>query len=203
MAEKKVNPVLEQALEFGPIILFILIYRRIKDDVFVIFGTEYSGFIVATLALVPLLLIAIGVLRILSGKVSRMQIFTALLVIFFGALTAYFNDERFFKIKTTIVYGLFAVLLGAGLLWGRSGLQYVMGEKILMQTEGWMKFTRRMTAAFLTLAIGNEVVWRNMSTEAWVMIETFAFPAILIGFMFLQFVLLQKYLIEPDEKSDA
>ena len=199
MAEKKVNPVVEQVLEFGPIILFFLIYRRIKDNTYVIFDTEYSGFIVATLLLVPLLLSAILALRVLSGKFSRMQIFTALMVIFFGALTAYFNDERFFKMKTTIVYGLFATILGIGLLRGRSALEYVLGEKIKMESVGWMKMTRRFTAAFIVLAVANELVWRNMSTDAWVKIETFGFPVLMVGFMFVQFALLQKYLIEAEE----
>ncbi len=108
---KTINPILKQVLELGPPLLFFVIYLRIRDDLFTFGGTEYSGFIVATLVFVPILLVSMAVLWMLTGQLSRMQIFTAFMVIFFGGLTAWFNDERFFKMKTTIVYAFFAAIL--------------------------------------------------------------------------------------------
>ena len=93
--QKDINPILRQVLELGPPLAFFLIYLRIRDEVFTFAGTEYSGFIVATIAFVPILLVAMGILWHLTGKLSRMQIFTAFMVIFFGALTAWFIDARF------------------------------------------------------------------------------------------------------------
>ncbi|MBW4710530.1 septation protein IspZ [Roseobacter sp. YSTF-M11] len=200
---KPINPVVKQVLELGPTVLFFLIYLKIKEDTFVIAGTEYSGFIVAALVFVPILLFAMGVLWHLTGQLSRMQVFTAFMVIFFGALTAWFNDERFFKMKTTIVYGLFAALLGIGLLRGQSYLAYVMNEMMPMKSEGWMILTRRLCAAFAVLAIANELVWRTMSTDAWVKIETFGFPVALMAFLMWQFTALQGYLITDDPEKDA
>tara|TARA_R110002073_G_scaffold44567_1_gene123515 strand:+ start:1303 stop:1914 length:612 start_codon:yes stop_codon:yes gene_type:complete len=203
MTERKINPVLKQTLELGPTIAFFVVYLWIKDETFSFAGTEYSGFIVAALLLIPLLLGAMAVLWILTGKISRMQVFTAFMVIFFGGLTAWFNDETFFKMKTTIVYGFFAAVLGFGLLRGRSFLEYVMGEFLPMQMEGWMIFTRRIVWMFLALAIANEVIWRTMSEATWVTLETFAFPAALIVFMWSQIYALQHFLIESeDSKTD-
>ncbi|WP_282127221.1 inner membrane-spanning protein YciB [Roseobacter litoralis] len=201
--EKNINPILKQVLELGPTILFFLIYLKIKEDVFVIGGTEYTGFIVAALIFVPILLVAMGILWALTGKLSRMQVFTAFMVIFFGGLTAWFNDERFFKMKTTIVYGLFAVLLGIGLMQGRSYLAYVMSELMPMRDEGWMILTRRLCAAFLALAVANEIVWRTMSTDAWVKIETFGFPVALMAFLMWQFTSLQSYMIDEDSTDET
>ncbi|MDW3182241.1 inner membrane-spanning protein YciB [Roseobacter sp.] len=198
---KPVNPIVKQVLELGPTILFFLIYLRIKEDTFVIGGTEYTGFIVAALVFVPILLVAMAILWRLTGQLSRMQVFTAVMVIFFGGLTAWFNDERFFKMKTTIVYGLFAALLGIGLLRGQSYLAYVMNEMMPMREEGWMILTRRLCAAFAALAVANEIVWRTMSTDAWVKIETFGFPVALMAFLMWQFTTLQSYLI-TDETED-
>ena len=127
-----------------------------------------------------------------------MQIVTAVLVIVFGGLTVWFNDERFFKMKTTIVYGLFAALLGAGLLQGRSYLEWALGQMLPMKLEGWMILTRRLALLFAVLAAANEFVWRTMSDDAWVKIETFAFPAILFVFLWGQIVALQRYVIEED-----
>ena len=199
--EKPINPILKQVLELGPTIAFFLLYLRIRDDTFVIGGTEYTGFIVAALVFIPVLLVAMGVLWALTGKLSRLQIFTAFMVIFFGGLTAWFNDERFFKMKTSIVYGLFAALLGIGLARGQSYLSYIMGELVPMREEGWMILTRRLCGVFAALAIANEFVWRTMSTDAWVKIETFGFPLVLMAFLMWQFTALHPY-VESDEPSD-
>jgi intracellular septation protein len=197
---REINPILKQVLELGPTLAFFVLYIRIKDDTFTYAGTEYTGFIVAAVLFVPVLLVAMGILWALTGKLSRMQVFTAFMVIFFGGLTAWFNDERFFKMKTTIVYGLLALILGVGLLRGRSWLEYVMADMLPMRSEGWMILTKRLVMAFTALAIANEVIWRTMSTDAWVKIETFGFPLALMAFMMWQFSQLQPYLIEDDKK---
>ncbi|MBP1805440.1 inner membrane-spanning protein YciB [Rubellimicrobium aerolatum] len=202
MSARPVNPILKQALELGPTILFFVLYLRIKERSFEIGGVEYSGFIVATLVLVPLLLAAMAVLWWLTGKLSRMQVFTAVTVILFGGLTAWFNDESFFKMKTTIVYGIFAGLLGAGLLWGRSTLEWVMGELLPLTHEGWIILTRRLALMFAGLAVANEVVWRTQSTELWVTLETFAFPAALMVFLWVQIMALERHMIQEPEKAE-
>ena len=198
---RAVNPVLKQVLELGPTVLFFLLYLRIKDDTFIVFGREYSGFIVASLALIPILLVAMGILWKLTGQISRMQIFTGLMVVVFGGLTAVFNDDRFFKMKTTIVYGLFAALLGIGLLRGQSWLQWIMGEFLPMEREGWMKLTKRLALMFLALAVANELIWRNMAEETWVTLETFGFPIALFLFLWSQIVALRGYLIEDEAQK--
>lgn len=196
---KDINPILKQGLDLGPPIAFFLIYLRLRDDTFTIWGNEYSGFIVATLAFIPIMLVAMSVLWWLTGKLSRMQIFTAFMVLFFGTLTAWFNDERFFKMKTSIVYGCFSAILGIGLLQGRSYLAWVMADMMPMEDEGWMILTRRLCAAFAVLAVANEFVWRTMSTDLWVKIETFGFPLALFAFLWWQIVALQKYM--PEDKD--
>jgi len=199
MSEKKINPVLKQVLELGPPLAFFAVYVLLKGQKFTIGGTEYSGFIVAAALFVPVLLAAMAVLWRLTGRLSRMQVVTVVLVVFFGGLTVWFNDERFFKIKTTLVYGLFAAVLGIGLLQGRSYLAWVMAEFLPMADEGWMKLTRRLTLFFAGLAAANEAVWRTMSTDAWVKIETFGFPVLMFAFLWSQIVMLQKYLIEEED----
>ncbi|MEL6597383.1 MAG: inner membrane-spanning protein YciB [Pseudomonadota bacterium] len=196
---KDINPVAKSVLELGPPILFFVLYLRIRDETYLWGGNEYSGFIVATIAFIPLLLISMAVLWFMTGKLSRMQIFTAFMVIFFGGLTAWFNDERFFKMKTTLVYGFFALLLGIGLAQGKSYLAYVMNEMMPMEDEGWMILTRRLCLAFIALAVANEILWRTQSTDLWVKVETFGFPLALFAFLWWQIIALQKYVIDPDE----
>ncbi|MCL7406403.1 septation protein IspZ [Paradonghicola geojensis] len=196
MSAKPINPILKQVLELGPTLAFFLLYIKIKDNTYTIMGTDYSGFIVAAVVFIPVLLAAMAVLWFLTKKLSRMQVLTAIMVIFFGGLTAWFNDEAFFKMKTSIVYGLFSLLLGIGLLRGQSWLEYVMGEFLPMQREGWMILTRRLTVFFAGLAAANEFIWRTQSEELWVTLETFAFPVVLFLFLWSQIVTLQRFLIE-------
>ena len=200
MQEKRINPALKQVLELGPPLLFFAAYLWVRDETYTIGGTDYGGFIVAAAAFVPVLLVSIAILWVLTGRISRMQVFTAVLVVVFGGLTVWFNDERFFKMKTSIVYGVFALILGIGLLQGRSYLAWVMSEFLPMQHEGWMILTRRLTACFAGLAVANEVIWRTMSTDTWVKIETFGFPLVLFLFLWAQIYALQKYLIETGGK---
>ncbi|WP_425091871.1 inner membrane-spanning protein YciB [Tropicimonas sp. S265A] len=199
MAEHKpINPWLKMGLELGPVLIFFVGYMRIKDDMFEIMGREYSGFIVATTAFIPILFLSMGVLWWLTGKLSKMQIVTAIMVIFFGALTVIFNNEAFFKMKTTIVYALFAGILGVGLLRGQSYLAYVMEDMMPIAEEGWMILTRRLAGMFGAMAVANEVVWRTMSTEFWVKFETFFLPACLFAFFIAQARMLERYSLEED-----
>jgi intracellular septation protein len=203
MEEKTVNPMLKQALELGPPLAFFVAYLYMRDEVYTVGSTEYAGFIVAAALFIPVLLASMALLWRLTGRLSRLQVVTAVLVMVFGGLTVWFNNETFFKMKTTIVYGLFAALLGVGLLQGKSYLSWVLGDLMPMEEEGWMKLTWRLAVGFAALAVANEIVWRTMSTDAWVKIETFVFPIALIIYLWLQIFALQKYMdLESDSQSE-
>ena len=198
MEKRKINPVLKQVLELGPPLFFFGFYMLVRDETYTVFGVEYDGFIMAAAVFVPVLLAAMGALWALTGELSRMQIVTAVLVIVFGGLTVWFNDERFFKMKTTIVYGLIAGILGFGLWRGKSYLEWALGQMLPMEPEGWMILTKRLAGLFALLAIANEIIWRTMSDDAWVKIETFVFPGLLFVFLWVQILALQRFLIEDD-----
>mgnify|MGYP005990644343 FL=1 len=200
MTEKRqINPLLKSALEFGPVLIFFVAYMRYKDDVFTVWGTEYSGFILITAAFVPLLIAATGALWALTGKISRMQVATVVLVTLFGGLSVWLNDERFFKMKPTAIYLLFGGLLAIGLARGQSYLKYVMEEMMPLQDAGWMILTKRLMFCFFGLALANEVIWRFASTETWVYFKTFGLTAAVFAFFMAQGKLFQTYSIEQDE----
>jgi intracellular septation protein len=199
MRKNKINPLLKIFLELGPIIIFFVGYGKIKDQVFLISGREYEGFIVATALFIPLILITTGILWVLTGKLSKMQLVTALLVVVFGGLGIWFNDERFFKMKPTILYLAFSVILYAGLMRKKSFLAVVMDEVMPLKYEGWMILTRRLALFFFFLALSNELVWRFMSTDTWVSFKTFVLPLLLFGFFISQSAMLSKFSMD---KSD-
>ena len=102
-------------------------YLWLKDRSFTIAGTDYEGFIIVTAGFIPVFLMAMGILWWLTGHLSKMQIVTAVLIIIFGGLSVWFNDPRFFKMKPTLIYLIFAgEFFGFGLMRNRSFLQSLM-----------------------------------------------------------------------------
>ena len=193
MTEKQVNPALRGALEYGPIILFFAAYTFLKDQTFMVAGTEYSGFVAVTAMFIPVLVLATLAMWKLTGHLSKMQIVTLVLVIGFGGLSIWFNDERFFKMKPTMIYLLFAGLLGFGLMRGESYLEAVMDKALPLEREGWMILTKRLAVFFLLLAVANEAIWRMMSTDAWVNFKTFGLPVATFGFFMSQAGLFKRF----------
>ncbi|WP_370283394.1 inner membrane-spanning protein YciB [Pseudooceanicola sp.] len=191
------------ALELGPIVAFFAAYLLLKDRTFIIGAREYEGFIVVTAGFIPLILICTGILWRLTGKLSKMQIVTAVLITVFGGLSVWLNDDRFFKMKPTLIYLIFGGLLGIGLLRGQSWLKLVMEEAVPLDDAGWMKLTKRVCAFFLILAALNELVWRTQSTEAWVWFKTFGLTAALFAFFMTQGKLFQEHGIEKKEDGGA
>ena len=140
-----------------------------------------SGFVLATLAFVPLVVFATAISWIVLKEVSRVQLLTLVLVVVFGGMTIFFNDERFLKIKPTLIYCLFSIILLVGVFRKTSYLE-AFWESAPLSYDGWMILTRRMAYFFLFLAALNEFVWRTQSTEVWVYFKTFGLTVAMFAF---------------------
>lgn len=193
MSKKPLSPLMKNLLEYGPLAIFFIAFYLLKDQDVVVFGQTYSGFIAATGIFVPVLVLATFIGWLLSGEISRMQVVTVVLVVVFGGLSVALNDERFFKIKPTIIYLIFAAIMGFGLLRGTSYMETVLGQSLKMSHEGWMILARRITLFFLALALANELVWRTQSTETWVYFKTFGLSLAMFAFLISQFKVFAKY----------
>ena len=198
MTDRPVPGWLKTALEMGPVALFFVAYLWLRDREFVLGGEAYSGFVVVTAAFVPVVILSTLILWRLTGRLSVMQVTTAVLVTVFGGLSVWLNDERFFKMKPTLIYALFAGVLFVGLWRGRSLLSMVLGETLPLDAEGWARLTRRMAWFFVALAVANEVIWRTMSTDAWVNFKTFGLTAAIFIFFVLQGRLFRDHGTEQD-----
>lgn len=198
MSKKNIQPWVKTALEMGPVILFFIFYSKLKNNEYVLLGETYEGFIVATALFIPVLLIATAILYFLTGKLSKMQVFTAVLVVVFGGLGIWFNDEKFFKMKPTMIYLLFGGILGFGLFKGQSYLQVVMDGALPMSRDGWMILTKRFMFFFFGLALANEIIWRSLSTDIWVNFKTFGLPLAMFVFFITQAKVISKYSTENE-----
>jgi intracellular septation protein len=199
MADRTIHPLLKLALEIGPIALFFLAYRMAPvPEGLPTAERQLEQVLFATLLFVPAILATLGLSWLLTRKLPRMAVITAIVVTVFGGLTLILRDDTFVKMKPTILYSLFAGILGFGLLRGQSYLKYLMDELIPMQHEGWIKFTHRFIVFYVFLAILNEIVWRGWGTDAWVNFRTFLLPAANFAFVMAQVPLFQRYALPAD-----
>ena len=128
-----------------------------------------------------------------------MPIVTAVIVVVFGGLTLILHDATFIKVKPTIIYALFGGVLLGGLVFNKPLLGVVFDSLFHITEEGWRKLTLRWAIFFLVLAVLNEIVWRNTSTDMWVDFKVFGVMPLTFLFGALQMPLLKKYAAEPVE----
>jgi intracellular septation protein len=197
----QLNPGLKVALDLGPLLLFFLANSR--PGLFLplvsrvlpveIASGERAGIFVATAVFMVAILIALAVSYALTKRLPLMPLITAVIVLVFGSLTLVLHDELFIKVKPTIVYLLFGVVLLGGLAFGKSLLGIVFDSAFHLTEEGWRKLTLRWALFFLALAVLNEIVWRTWSTDVWVDFKVFGVVPLTFLFAALQYPLLTKY----------
>ena len=178
---------LKALLEYGPLVVFFVAFLLLKEHTITLMGTDYSGVVGATLVFVPVLVLCTAAQWALTGTLSVMQMLTLVLVVVFGGLSIWLNDPRFFKMKPTIIYAIFAGLLALGLALGRNWLELVMNAALPLTHRGWRLLTIRLIWFFVALAALNEVLRRAtdpggfmglvLSDQAWVNFKTFGILA--------------------------
>ena len=180
----QLNPLLKIALDLGPLVVFF-------------FANSRYGIFVATGSFMAAILLTLVVSYALTRHFPIMTIVTAVIVLVFGGLTLFLHNDMFIKIKPTIIYALFGAVLLGGLAFGKSLLGVVLDSVFQLTDEGWRKLTLRWALFFFVMAVLNEIVWRNASTDIWVDFKVFGVMPLTFLFGALQVPLLKKYGIEP------
>lgn len=198
MSEREISPWLKQSLEFGPVLAFFVAFFLLKAESYPLFGQMVQPFTFITFWFVILMVVSMGILRVLTGHLSRMQIMTLGLVVVMGGLTVWLDDERFLKLKPTLLYAAFSAILAFGLRQGKSYLASLLGDILPMEHEGWMILTRRFAWFFLALAVANTLIAITLSSAIWVSVKTFGLPLAMVVFMGLQYKLVEKFGLMDD-----
>ena len=185
----KGNPLLKLALELGPLVLFF--FANAYGDRFGI--AQDRRIFAATAIFIVATVIALAVHYGLVRKLPIMPLVSGVVVVVFGGLTLWLDDELFIKLKPTIVNTLFGIVLLGGLYFGKPLLALVLDSMFDLTDEGWRKLTLRWALFFFFLALLNEIVWRTQTTDVWVSFKVFAIMPLTIAFALAQTPLLMRY----------
>jgi intracellular septation protein len=131
-----------------------------------------------------------------------MPLVSGVVVLVFGGLTLWLQDELFIKLKPTIVNSIFAAVLFGGLFFKKSLLSYLFGDVFSLDDEGWRKLTFRWACFFVFLAILNEFAWRLLTTDQWVTFKVFGIMPITMAFAISQVGLLQRHALNKDTAGE-
>jgi intracellular septation protein len=149
-------------IDLGPLLVFFLVN-------FLAPVPTFMKIFVATGAFMAAMVVAMIFSALRYGRISPLLWFSGVMVVILGGLTIWLHNESFIKMKPTLYYALVSGLLWFGFATDRPLLQRVLGSTYPgLDETGWSKLTRNWALFFAFMAVLNELVWRNSSTDFWV-----------------------------------
>jgi len=180
-------------IDLGPLLVFFLVNFFAPVDPLVKIFVATGAFMVA-------MVVAMIYSAVRFRTVSPLLWFSGVTVVILGGLTLWLHDETFIKMKPTLYYLLVAGLLAFGLMTGRPLLKLVLGSAYPgLHAEGWRKLTRNWAWFFLGMAVLNELVWRNSTTNFWVGFKLWGAIPLTFLFAALNIPMLMKHGLARDE----
>lgn len=199
MAEPRpaASPLVRMGIDYGPLIVFFLVNSFAP-------GPKLSRIFAATAAFMVTMGLAMAVSWWKTRHISPMLWISGALVLVFGGLTLYFHDESFIQIKPTIVYALFAIVLGYGLVTGRPLLQMLLETAYPgLSAKGWRLLTINWTGFFVAMAVLNEAMRRVLDWDQWVTFKTWGVIPLTLVFAMLNIPMLLRHGLQLDKPEDT
>jgi len=189
MDKTQPHPLFKLATELGPLLIFFV--ANAKFNLFVATGAFMVAIVVSLIAS-----------YVVTRHVPIMAIVSGVVVLVFGTLTLALHNETFIKIKPTIIYSLFGLILAGGLVFNRSLIAVMFDQMFNLTPRGWRLLTIRWALFFFAMAVLNEIIWRTQSTDFWVAFKAFGVTPITAIFAMIQFPLINRY-AQPPATADA
>jgi intracellular septation protein len=182
---QSMNPILRLGIEMGPLVIFFAV-------------NAIHGIFAATGVFMIAIVLSLAIAYAAARHIPTLPLVSGLIVLIFGGLTLYLQNETFIKLKPTIVNLLFASVIFGGLLFGKNYVKSLLGTMVELKEEGWRQLAVRWGLFFVAMAILNEVVWRNFSTDTWVTFKVFGFLPLTVVFALAQTPLMNRYAEQGD-----
>lgn len=179
---------LKPTVDFGPLAVFLAAYAA-------------QGLIAATAALMVATAVALALSFYYTRKVAVVPLVTAAVVGVFGGLTLWLDDEVFIMMKPTIIYALFAAVIGGGMVLGKPTIKVILGEAFQLDDAGWRRLSLRFVLFFIGMALANEIIRKVASVDIWVLWKVPGSMALTVAFMVAQMPLIQRH--RPQETASS
>ncbi len=180
------RPIIKLVADFGPLLVFFIIYFNNENDLKV----AIPPFIIATI-------VSLLVIYFLEKRIPMVPLTGGIIITLFGGLTLYFDNKVFFYMKPTIINILFAGILFFGKYFSKKPLLKIFFQAAMdLENEGWKKLNDRWILFFIFVAVLNEIVWRTQSEIFWVNFKVWGLLPISFIFAASQITLINKYKIK-------
>lgn len=166
-------------LEFIPFIVFLLTYKNAD--------LLYAAGVMSVVTMVCL-----TISYVIDKKISSMLLISGILLITTGSISIFTGDPKYFKMKPTIVYLIFASILWFGLRVKKFFVKEGFGMAFDMDDNNWAIITKRFIVFLVFLALLNEIIWRNFDESFWVNFKVFGAVPISLLFMIMQMPFLRR-----------
>ncbi|MFM9978178.1 MAG: inner membrane-spanning protein YciB [Sphingomonadaceae bacterium] len=203
-AKTKPHPGWSLAVDYGPLLIFFLVYKFAGTGTGPI--AQIETIIRATGVFMVATVIALIISKWRLGRVSPMLWLSTILIIGFGGLTIWLNDPKFIQLKPTMVYALLSALLFGGLLMGKPLLKYVLEAGYDgLSDHGWFVLSRNWAIFFAAMALLNEGLRATLDFDRWLTVKVWVLPilAFVFAFAHIPFMTKQGLGQEPPETPPA
>ena len=171
-----------------PVILFFVAFK-------------FYDIYVATVVAIVATALQIGWLMARKQKIEPMLWISLGVIAVFGGATIIFQNETFIKWKPTVLYWLFAGVLGiAATAFNKNLMRTLMEKQITLPDLVWERLLASWIGFFVAMGVLNLYVAYNYSTDAWVNFKLFGGMGLMLLFVFAQALMLSKHIQEksPD-----
>ena len=190
-------------VDYGPLLVFLGVYKFYQPPETSTFG-EIAAVIYGTIAFMIAAVVALVFSKLKFGHVSPMLILSTTLIVGFGGLTIWLQDEKFIQIKPTAIYLLFGVLLIGGWLRGKALLQILLEAAFEgVDRDGWLKLSRNWGVFFVFMAGLNEVLRLQLDFESWLWAKLWVFMPLSFLFTFSQIPMLLKHGLAIEDRDEV
>lgn len=180
---------MKQLLEFIPLLVFFIVYKLV-------------GIREAAIALIIATVIQLIILKLKYGKIEKQQLIMGSAVVFFGALSAYFNELEFLQWKVTVVYAVFALaLIISQFFFHKPLIKQLLGKEIQLPDKIWNNLNIGWAVFFLFCMIVNMIISQYFSHDAWVNFKTFGIIGLSLIATIITGVYIYRYIPQTSDKE--
>lgn len=177
-------------LEYLPLIIFFVIYKF--QDVY---------WATAALIIASALQIIYHVIK--KEPVPKRNLIFFGLIVVFGGLTIFLQNDAFLKWKVTIINGVFALaLLVSQYGFKKNLIKQFLGESLTLPDNIWSKLNLSWAGFFLFCGLLNIYIAYSYPLDTWVNFKVFGLTGLTFVFAIVSIMSLYKYMPKDEQNLD-